>query len=236
MPPSNRPPLPNVPRSIDVTTTSNHSISNSHDQHFNPQPSPKVSKEKSYTSAPKPDADSVPHSVITKSKRIPTVPVVRSNHPKDVYTDPSEVNGANHHNTNDSTDTSSPSTQHLLHYAKLRVDHQRMKEELIALKSSLATKDEHIFQLTNQLRRATASKCDLVVACHDMEQQMKLVEQYGSPASQQIRQQYLEMLEGRANMEVEFMNELQILTNQLLLTERRYRNELLDNWKNKYDV
>ena len=103
-----------------------------------------------------------------------------------------------------------------------------MKEEMKGLKALLANKDEQIVQLTGQLRRATVTKCDLVVACTDMERQMELIEKYGSPQAQQVRQQYLEMLEGRATMELEFMNELQTLTNELLATDRRYMNQLVD--------
>jgi cyanate lyase len=121
-----------------------------------------------------------------------------------------------------------PGTQQLLAYAAIRVQHQKLKEEMKALKALLASKDEQIVQLTGQLRRATVTKCDLVVACTDMERQMEMVEKYGSPQAQQVKQQYLEMLEGRATMELEFMNELQALTNELLTTDRRYMNQLVD--------
>lgn len=121
-----------------------------------------------------------------------------------------------------------PGTKQLLAYANIRVEHQKMKEDMKKLKAMLVAKDEQLMLLTSQLRRATASKCDLVVACTDMERQMEVVEKYGSPQSQQVRQQYLEMLEGRATMEREFMNELQALTNELLATDRRYLNQLVD--------
>lgn len=144
--------------------------------------------------------------------------------------------GANHTSSRRDQDNSpeydegedEPGTQQLLEYAAIRVQHQKLKEEMKVLKALLAHKDEQIVQLTGQLRRATVTKCDLVVACTDMERQMEIIEKYGSPQAQQVRQQYLEMLEGRATMELEFMNELQALTNELLATDRRYMNQLVD--------
>jgi hypothetical protein len=125
-------------------------------------------------------------------------------------------------------ETEDPSSKQLLAYASIRVQHQRMNEEMKALKSDLLNKDELIVQLTGQLRRATVTKCDLVLACTDMEREKERAEKYGSPQTQQVKAQYLEMLEGRATMEREFMNELAALTNELLATDRRYKNEIVD--------
>jgi hypothetical protein len=185
MPPSQPPPLANVPRSIEVSSSA--------EKHFQ-----KAQKEKRRY-APKPDslADSVRGTDVSGTGEEPQ-------------------------------DGEEPGTKQLLAYANIRVEHQKMKEDMKALKAMLAAKDEQLLQLTCQLRRATASKWDLVVACTDMERQMEAVEKYGSPQSQQVRQQYLEMLEGRATMEREFMNELQTLTNELLATDRRYMNQLVD--------
>jgi hypothetical protein len=187
MPASQRPPMADVPRSIDVNGSS--------EKHFQ-----KVLKEKRRP-APRPDAS--PHGVMASPTR--------------GSTDEEAPNNGEE-----------PGTKQLLAYANIRVEHQKMKEDMKTLKAMLTAKDEQILQLTCQLRRATASKCDLVVACTDMERQMEVVEKYGSPQSQQVRLQYLEMLEGRATMEREFMNELQALTNELLATDRRYMNQLVD--------
>ncbi|KAI2508185.1 hypothetical protein MHU86_6236 [Fragilaria crotonensis] len=188
MPPSQRPPMPNVPRSIEVTSSA--------EKHFQ-----KAQKEKRRY-APKPDS-------LPDTTKLGTV-----------------MSGSDEDEPHDEEED--PGTKQLLAYANIRVEHQKMKEDMKALKAMLVAKDEQLLQLTLQLRRATASKCDLVVACTDMERQMEVVEKYGSPQSQQVRQQYLEMLEGRATMEREFMNELQTLTNELLATDRRYMNQLVD--------
>jgi hypothetical protein len=108
-----------------------------------------------------------------------------------------------------------------------------MKEELQVLKTLLVERDEQIVQLTGQLRRATMTKCDLVVACTDMEREMERIrrERNGRMTPLEMthmRQLYCSMLEGRATMELEFMNELQVLTNELLQTDRRYLNQLVD--------
>lgn len=119
-----------------------------------------------------------------------------------------------------------PDTKELLAYASMRVSHQKLKDDYKNLKSVLKHKDEQIGQLTAQLRRATASKCDLVVACTEMERQMESSVKHGDGT--EAHRKYLEILEGRADMEREFMNELQALTNQLLGIDRKYLNELCD--------
>lgn len=124
--------------------------------------------------------------------------------------------------------TDDKSSKELLAYAALRVKHQRVHEELKAAKGSLVQKDEQIVQLTGQLRRAVASKCDLVLACTDMERQKELTEKFGTPETRQVKQQYLDILEGRADMEREFMNELGLLTEELCKTDRKYTNQLCD--------
>jgi hypothetical protein len=124
--------------------------------------------------------------------------------------------------------TEEKSSKELLAYAAIRLQHQRTLEELKAAKASIVQKDEQIIQLTGQLRRAVASKCDLVVACTEMEREKEETEKYGTPETRQVKQQYLDILEGRADMEREFMNELGLLTQELCKTDRKYTNQLCD--------
>jgi hypothetical protein len=122
----------------------------------------------------------------------------------------------------------SADAKELLGYASTRIKLQHLKEENKELKEMMARKDEHIIQLTGQLRRATASKCDLVVACTELERQKELAEEYGGTEGLHLRKEYLTMLEGRADMERQFMNEMASLTEHLCDMDRRYKNQICE--------
>jgi hypothetical protein len=206
MPPTNRPPMEDIPKNIQVTT-------------------------KNPTTMMKTKRNDVVVTVTTPSKKVEKEIVSMAETMTSSSTTSGGSSSCNSSQNDEDTkllNSKNPETDRLLEYATMRVQNERMKEELKVLKMILSQKDEHIVQLTGQLRRATTTKCDLVVACTDMERQMEQLERYGSPKGLYLRQQYLTMLEGRATMEREFMNELQVLTNELLATDRRYLNQLVD--------
>mmetsp|Transcript_8586 Transcript_8586/g.14285 ORF Transcript_8586/g.14285 Transcript_8586/m.14285 type:complete len:245 (+) Transcript_8586:92-826(+) len=197
---SRRPPMVDVPRSVMVTDKK-----------------PKHQK-RSKPSPGKPEHHRSPVSVTSEASSVTEASMYRSEEEEEEHGE---------HQTM-ITEEQSASAKELLAYAAIRVQHQRLKEELKAAKASMSQKDEQIVQLTGQLRRAVASKCDLVVACTDMERQQERTAQFGTPESRQVKQQYLDILEGRADMEREFMNELGLLTEELCKTDRKYTNQLCD--------
>ena len=79
--------------------------------------------------------------------------------------------------------------------------------------------------MTSQLRRATASKCDLVNSVTDMEQEKEKIEQAGEAQLEEDKRGYLQVLEKRADMEREYMNELATLSEQMMTIHRKYKNQ-----------
>ena len=112
--------------------------------------------------------------------------------------------------------------------ANIRLQQQELRQEIKALKTILHSKDEHLLHLTSQLRRATASKCDLVNSVTDMEQEKEKIEQAGEAQLEEDKRGYLQVLEKRADMEREYMNELATLSEQMMTMDRKYKNQLLE--------
>ena len=123
---------------------------------------------------------------------------------------------------------SSTNAAELLAYANVRLQQQRLQIEVKQLKDLLRQRDEQVVQLSGQLRRATESKCDLVVACTEMERLKEEAEKYGSEEAREVKKGYLAVLEDRADMEREFMNELATLSEQLCEQDRRFKNMLME--------
>jgi hypothetical protein len=128
----------------------------------------------------------------------------------------------------DDDDDDSKETENLLKLATIRLDQQELRDEVKALKAALQNKDEQLLFLTSQLRRATASKCDLVNAVTDIEREKEKIELAGEAQIEELKRDYLKMLEGRADMEREFMNELATLSEQIMKMELRFNNEKLE--------
>ena len=77
------------------------------------------------------------------------------------------------------------------------------------------------------MRRALASKCDLVNAVTDMEREKEKIEQAGEAQLEEVKRWYLQMLVKRADMEWEYMNELAMLSEQIMTMDQKYKNQLL---------
>ena len=89
----------------------------------------------------------------------------------------------------------------------------------------LHTKDEQLLHLTSHLCWAKASKCDLVNAVTDMEREEEKIEQAGEAQLEEDKRGYLQVLEKRADMEREYMNELATLSEQMMTIHRKYKNQ-----------
>ena len=123
---------------------------------------------------------------------------------------------------------SQTSAQELLEKAQARLHLSELETKINDLKEELMQKNEKISTLTLQLRRATASKCDLVVACSDIESQKLSLEEMHGREERKWKQMPLREQEVRAEVEKEFMNELSILMDQMNDLKRRHRNQLLE--------
>lgn len=124
--------------------------------------------------------------------------------------------------------SSQKSAQELLEKAQQRLLMSNLESKITDLKEELMTKNERISTLTLQLRRATASKCDLVVACSDIEAQKNDLEDQHNREERKWKQMPLREQEVRAQVEIEFMNELAKLMDQMNDLKRRHTNELLE--------
>jgi hypothetical protein len=124
--------------------------------------------------------------------------------------------------------SSQKSAQDLLEKAQQRLKLTEYEAKINNLKEDLMEKNEKISALTLQLRRATASKCDLVVACSDIEAQKLGLEELHGKEERKWKQMPLREQEVRAEVEKEFMNELSKLMDQMIDLKRRHNNELLE--------
>mmetsp|Transcript_8721 Transcript_8721/g.12334 ORF Transcript_8721/g.12334 Transcript_8721/m.12334 type:complete len:288 (+) Transcript_8721:106-969(+) len=102
----------------------------------------------------------------------------------------------------------------------------KARAQMEVLKEVIREKDEHINQLQGQLRRATSSKCDLVVACTEIERQKELVEKQGEFDVKEIQNMNKLLLEQQAIMECEFINEIAILTERIREMQLKHQQTL----------
>mmetsp|Transcript_5942 Transcript_5942/g.8400 ORF Transcript_5942/g.8400 Transcript_5942/m.8400 type:complete len:289 (+) Transcript_5942:152-1018(+) len=103
---------------------------------------------------------------------------------------------------------------------------KKARAQMDLLKEVIREKDEHIAQLQGQLRRATASKCDLVVACTEIERQKELVEKQGEFDVKEIQKMNKLLLEQQATMECDFINEIAKLTERIREMQSTHKQQL----------
>lgn len=127
-----------------------------------------------------------------------------------------------------SCERSEDGTAHLLSRANQRIQEQFFRDEIKSLQDIIRHKDEELAVLTCQLRRATATKCDLVVACTDIERQHEYDLKAREASVKTIKKEHLTLLETRAEIEKEFMNEIAELTRRLADVDRKHKNQMLE--------
>jgi hypothetical protein len=119
-------------------------------------------------------------------------------------------------------------TAKLLMRANQRIQDQFYRDEIKSLQDIIRHKDEELAVLTCQLRRATTTKCDLVVACTDIERQHEFDLKAREANVKIIKKENLSLMETRAEVEKEFMNEIADLTRRLADMDRKQRNQMLE--------
>lgn len=130
--------------------------------------------------------------------------------------------------TTDESDADSITATDLLEKVNARMEQQKLMEELKELRSTLERKDHEIEQLTGQLRMAISTKCDLVIAHTELERIHEMDMQEKDAFANQLKRNTLLNLEIRAEMEIEFMNEIDTLSKQVEESERQRTHENME--------
>jgi hypothetical protein len=132
-------------------------------------------------------------------------------------------------NDNGSTSTSQDGAK-LLERAKDRIARQELLDQVALLKTTVERKNEELENLHGQLRRAVATKCDLVIAHNELEKTHATVIQRKEQNLMRMKQANIWLLEAQSLKEKELLNEIVRLTDQCADLEAKHRDEL-DDWE-----
>jgi hypothetical protein len=133
------------------------------------------------------------------------------------------------HNENNSTSTSQDGAK-LLERAKDRIARQELLDQVALLKTTIERKNEELENLHGQLRRAVATKCDLVIAHNELEKTHATAIQRKEQNLMRMKQANIWLLEAQSIKEKELLNEIVRLTDQCADLESKHRDEL-DDWE-----
>jgi hypothetical protein len=138
-------------------------------------------------------------------------------------------------NSEDSSESSvhsdsSDNTKNILEKAHTRLENQSLKEEVKALEATVEQRDNEIEQLSGQLRRAVSTKCDLVLSHSELERFHEASLKKRDADMVLVQQANHSLLEMRANIEKEFMNELGKVTEEMEEEKKKHREEM-DDWE-----
>lgn len=122
----------------------------------------------------------------------------------------------------------SAETADLLERAHDRLHLQQLQDEVVELKRVIERKNAELESLSGQLRRAVATKCDLVLAHTELERHHEFNLRRKDHGLSQLKKENLNLLESQSEMEKELLNEIIKVTEQLKETEQKHREELAD--------
>lgn len=122
-------------------------------------------------------------------------------------------------------ETNSVATKDLLDQVKSRMEQQRLIEEVKDLRLTIEKKDAEIEQLTGQLRMAISTKCDLVIAHTELERLHEMDLKQRDDYAEAMKRSNMSLMEVRAEVEKEFMNELNNLSAEVREKEQQRRKE-----------
>ena len=114
----------------------------------------------------------------------------------------------------------------LLAQVNARMEQQRLMEEAKQLRAIIEQKDTEIEQLTGQLRMAISTKCDLVIAHTELERLHESDMERRKNYADEVKRHNLYLQEVRAEVEMEFMNELTQLATKVQETEERRQKDV----------
>lgn len=132
----------------------------------------------------------------------------------------------------DDDDDCSATTVSLLGHAKDRIAMQHLYDEISELETIIETKNTEIENLSGQLRRAVATKCDLVIAHTELERHHENNLACKESLVEQLKKENCSLKEAKSEIERELLNELVKASDQhrqeLDDWERMHRNEMLE--------
>jgi hypothetical protein len=147
-------------------------------------------------------------------------------------TDDEDCQDSTSEDSSGSSDSSyeSEKTSNLLEKAHDRLALQNLKEDIKELEATVDRKNEETEQLSGQLRRAVATKCDLVISHSELERHHELNMKQRDSDMVLMQQANYALLEIRAKIEKEFMNELSKVTEDMKEEKAKHREEM-DDWE-----
>jgi hypothetical protein len=119
----------------------------------------------------------------------------------------------------DEEDAKSVDANDLLAQVRARMEQQRLMDEVKELRTTLEKKNVEIEQLTGQLRMAISTKCDLVIAHTELERLHEMDLKQRDQYAEYMKKANLQLMEVRAEVEREFMNELTNLAKRVQVAE-----------------
>ena len=120
------------------------------------------------------------------------------------------------------------SSKRLLRMADQRLQYQKSNDEIKKLKMQLDEMREQSAALTEQLRRAIETKCDLVLAQTELERFHEQVVLCKDDEIKDLRDFNNDLMEKTSNLEMKLMLEVGSLTQRLNDMDRKHRNEVLE--------
>jgi hypothetical protein len=123
---------------------------------------------------------------------------------------------------------SDPESQARFEKANLRLRLSENEKLIAILREQVIDTINRNAQLAQQLKQAVASKCELVVACSEIETQKLSVEEKFEKEYRKAHMKPLKERETRAQVEKDFMNELDRVLGEMNDMYRRHRNTVLE--------
>jgi hypothetical protein len=132
----------------------------------------------------------------------------------------------NDENDDEVSSLESENTAVLLEHAKDRVLLQDIQEEVKQLKDVIAQKDIELNRLSEQLRNATAYKCDLILAQNELEMYHRQSMKSREKGLMQLKKANLSLQEEQSKVEMDLLNEICELTQKIKEVEALHEKEL----------
>lgn len=124
----------------------------------------------------------------------------------------------------------SQETANLLERAHDRIEMQHLQDRIVQLEELIKVKNQEIENLSGHLRRAVATKCDLVVAHTELERHHEFNLKCKEVELEQWKKARLHLQEEQSEVEKELLNEIVKLTNEISQVKRAHQQEL-DDWE-----
>jgi hypothetical protein len=135
-------------------------------------------------------------------------------------------------NSNNSSKSSASPDNHdaqkLWEKEQLKLKLSESEELIAALRKLVVDTMNRKAELSQKLKQAIASKCDLVVACSELESQKLSLEEKYEKEYRKLHLEPLKQQETRAQEEKEFMNAIDHVLGDINDMHRRHRNMMLE--------